>query len=169
MMRARFLLPLFALLINCAAARAADAPACNTPNHRAFDFWIGEWQVHTPDGKLAGTNRIERKHDGCVLHEQYTTDRSYSGESLNIYDASRGVWHQTWVDTSGLLLMLEGGIRDGKMVMEGSTTGANDKLTRHRITWTPNADGTLRQLWESTDADGKWGVLFDGKYSKKSD
>lgn len=169
MMRTRFLLPILALLMNSAVVRAAEAPACNTSNHRAFDFWIGEWQVKTPDGKLAGINRIERKHEGCVLHEQYRTERGYSGESLNIYDASRDVWHQTWVDTSGLLLILEGGMRDGKMVMEGTTTDANTKPIRHRITWTPNPDGTVRQFWESQDAAGEWSVVFDGRYSQKGD
>ena len=45
-----------------------------------------------PRGKLAGTNRIEREYDGCVIHER---------------DAARHVWHQTWVDNSGTLLTLE--------------------------------------------------------------
>ncbi len=149
------------------AAFPAIAAPCDTPAHRAFDFWLGEWQVRTPDGKLAGVNRIEREYDGCVVHERYTTGRGYSGESLNIYDASRKVWHQTWVDTSSTLLLLEGGIRDSKMVLEGQTIGADAQLTRHRITWTPNADGSVRQFWESTDAKGAWSTTFDGAYTRK--
>jgi hypothetical protein len=145
----------------------AIATPCDTPAHGAFDFWLGEWQVRTPDGKLAGVNRIEREYDGCVLHERYTTSRGYSGESLNIYDASRNVWHQTWVDTSGTLLVLEGGIRDSKMVLEGQTTGADAQFIKHRITWTPNANGSVRQFWESTNAKGEWGTTFDGTYTRK--
>ena len=87
------------------AAASATAP-CSTPAHREFDFWLGEWEVRAPDGKLAGINRIEREYDGCVLHERYTTERGYRGESLNVYDAARGVWHQTWVDNTGVLLLL---------------------------------------------------------------
>jgi hypothetical protein len=156
-----------AVSVNAWAALPAGATACAAPEHRGFDFWLGEWQVRTPDGKLAGTNRIEREYDGCVLHEKYSTGRGYSGESLNIYDAPRKVWHQTWVDTSGMLLKLEGGLRDGRMVLEGQTTGADGALTRHRITWTPNADGSVRQFWESTDAKGQWTVAFDGAYTRK--
>jgi hypothetical protein len=63
-------------------------------------------------------------------------------------------------------LLLEGGIREGRMVLEGQTTGADRKVTRHRITWTPNADGSVRQLWESTDPDGAWAVAFDGTYTR---
>ena len=145
----------------------ATAAPCDAPAHRAFDFWLGGWQVRKPDGKLAGTNRIEREYDGCVLHERYTTGHGYSGESLNIYDASRKLWHQTWVDTSGTLLLLEGGIRDGKMVLEGQTTGTDGQLVKHRITWTPNADGSVRQLWEATDPKGQWNTAFDGMYTRK--
>ena len=156
-----------ALCLGCGAALPAAAAPCDASAHRSFDFWLGEWQVRTPDGKLAGVNRIEREYDGCVLHERYTTGRGYSGESLNVYDASRKVWHQTWVDTSGTLLLLEGGVRDGKMVLEGQTAGADAQPVRHRITWTPNPDGSVRQFWESTDAKGEWSTTFDGMYTRK--
>ena len=156
-----------ALGVGLLAASPVAAAPCDTPAHRAFDFWLGEWQVRTPDGKLAGVNRIEREYDGCVLHERYTTARGYAGESLNVYDAPRGVWHQTWVDTGGMLLLLEGGVRDGSMVLAGQTTGADGQVTRHRITWTPGADGSVRQFWESTDGQGQWKTAFDGRYTRK--
>jgi hypothetical protein len=172
-MNAKHLLTLLAL--GCGAliamsvntAHAAD-PACDSPEYRAFDFWIGDWEVRTPDGKLAGTNRITREYGGCVLHEQYITDRGYSGESLNLYDASRKLWHQTWVDSTGTLLLLEGGPREGRMVLEGQTLDEDAKPIRHRITWTANPDGSVRQFWESTDNAGKWGTAFDGQYKRSS-
>jgi hypothetical protein len=141
--------------------------ACDTAAHRAFDFWVGQWQVKKTDGNTAGANRIDREYGGCVLHEHYTTAKGYSGESLNIYDASRKVWHQSWVDSDGLLLLLEGGIRDGKMVLEGQTNSGDGKVTKHRITWTPNRDGSVRQFWESTDDQGKWVTAFDGLYVRR--
>jgi hypothetical protein len=159
------LLALF--MAQAAPAQTPPPPACTSPEHRAFDFWIGEWNVHGPQGRLAGVNRIQREIGGCVLHERYDTGRGYSGESFNIYDAPRKVWHQTWVDTGGLLLVLEGGMRDGRMVLEGATTGNDGKVTRHRITWTPNADGTVRQLWESKAEGADWSVAFDGRYTRK--
>jgi hypothetical protein len=158
-----------ALLACLAAALATPALAgpCDAPEHRAFDFWVGEWDVRTPDGKLAGVNRIAREYGGCVLHERYDTGKGYSGESLNVYDASRKVWHQTWVDTGGTLLLLEGGLRDGRMVMEGQTANESGPPTKHRITWSPNADGTVRQHWESTDDKGRWTTAFDGTYARR--
>jgi hypothetical protein len=135
--------------------------------HRAFDFWIGEWDVHGKDGTRVGTNSIQRAIGGCALHERYDTGRGYHGQSFNVYDASRKVWHQTWVDSSGLLLLLEGGVRDGNMVLEGKTVAADGRVVRQRITWTPNPDGSVRQFWESTNARGEWTVAFDGKYTRR--
>ncbi len=161
------------LALSCAAMAmamsTAAAAACESPRYRDFDFWLGEWQVHTPEGKLAGSNRISREYSGCVLHERYDTGRGYSGESLNTYDAPRKTWHQTWVDSAGTLLLLEGGLRGKSMVLEGQTVGADGKTTRHRITWTPAADGSVRQLWESSAGGAAWKVVFDGRYTKKPD
>jgi hypothetical protein len=145
---------------------APPAAACTATEHRQFDFWVGEWEVRGPAGRVAGINRISRAFGGCALHEQYETGRGYSGASFNIYDAGRKQWHQTWVDSSGLLLQLDGGLVDGRMVLQGDAVGASGAKTRHRITWTPNADGTVRQLWESTNAAGAWTVAFDGTYMR---
>tara|TARA_R110002110_G_scaffold43803_2_gene135677 strand:- start:37988 stop:38527 length:540 start_codon:yes stop_codon:yes gene_type:complete len=145
---------------------ATAAGPCEGEAHRQFDFWLGEWEVRTADGTLAGVNNISREHGGCVLHERYSTSRGYSGESLNVFDPSRKVWHQTWVDNAGTLLLLEGGLRGESMVLEGQTTGADGEIIRHRITWTPNADGSVRQHWQSADAAGNWSTVFDGRYTR---
>lgn len=151
-----------------ASTVSAWAAACDTPAHHAFDFWLGTWEVHTPAGKLAGINRIEREYGGCVVHERYTTEGGYSGESLNVFDVGRQVWHQTWVDNGGTLLVLEGVLRDGQMVLEGTTVGRDAKTRHQRITWTPRADGSVRQHWETAgDKAGPWTTAFDGLYTKR--
>jgi hypothetical protein len=159
-------LPLLAALLATAPAAAAAAGACDGPEFRQFDFWVGDWEVFGTDGKLAGVNQITREYGGCVIHEHYSTSRGYAGESLNIYDAGRKVWHQSWVDSSGTLLLLDGGLQGRDMVLEGNLTDARGAVTRQRITWTPNADGTVRQLWQAADAKGEWTVLFDGTYRR---
>ena len=156
-----------AIALLASTSGQAQTASCASPEYRQFDFWIGNWIVHGQNGKVAGTNSVQREYGGCVIHERYETGRGYSGESLNTYDASRKVWHQTWVDTSGTLLLLDGGIQDGKMVLEGPGVDSSGHPIKHRITWTSNADGTVRQLWESTDDKGNWTVAFDGKYTRQ--
>src|SRR5688572_30244911 len=99
---------LFVLLLAACVDAWAQPGKCQSSEHRQFDFWVGDWVVRNPAGKEVGRNRIAKSHDGCVLHERWTSASPHRGESFNIYDAPRKVWHQTWVDNSGLLLVIEG-------------------------------------------------------------
>jgi hypothetical protein len=164
-------LPLIALLAACAApALAADPPpACATPAHRAFDFWLGTWDVSDAAGKPAGRNRITSVHGGCALLEQWEGRGGFTGTSLNAWDASAQRWHQTWVDSGGALLRLDGAPVDGRMRLEGES--ADDERpharVRHRIEWAPQPDGRVRQHWQqSKDGGATWTTVFDGWYRK---
>ena len=154
------------------AADGAQKPSpCSGPEYRQFDFWIGDWSVTSGD-QPAGTNSIHPIHGGCALQENWqgAGEGGISGTSFNIYDRSSGKWHQTWVDASGTLLLLDGGLVDGVMVLSGERPARDGKgMALHRISWTPNEDGTVRQLWEvSQDEGGNWNVLFDGLYSRSN-
>ncbi len=85
---------------------------CNTPEFRQFDFWLGDWDVEAASAPgTVSRNLITRAYDGCTVREEYTTPHGYAGTSLNFYDATRKVWHQTWIDNQGGGLFLEGGLR----------------------------------------------------------
>jgi len=148
---------------------AAPAP-CSGPEYRQFDFWLGDWEVTGPKGGVVGTNLVERVQGDCGLRENWAGKGGITGTSLNIWNAEDGRWHQTWIDSTGGLLLLSGGLVNGAMVMSGTTksTAHPGGTTLQRITWTPNADGTVRQLWEASEDDGTtWTVAFDGLYTKK--
>jgi len=161
------------LVLGClawpAAAQSTPSPArCSAPEYRQFDFWVGEWDVTLPDGKPAGINRIEPILGGCALRESWTGVGGLSGTSYNVYDRSRKVWHQTWVDGQGGLLQLEGGFAGGRMTLEGETVDSAGGKSRQRIVWEPSGEGEVRQLWEASEDGGKtWKVVFDGKYRKR--
>jgi hypothetical protein len=40
-------------------AAAPRIAVCDSARYREFDFWIGRWEVRTPDGRIAGHNHIE--------------------------------------------------------------------------------------------------------------
>lgn len=167
-------LPILFLPLALAAqdpAPAAGAP-CSAPEYRQFDFWVGEWAVTSAE-QPAGTNSIRPIHGGCALQENWqgAGEGGVSGSSFNAYDRATGRWHQTWVDGNGTLLQLDGGLVDGAMVLEGQRPSREgDGTTLHRISWTPNEDGTVRQLWEASQDDGgTWTVLFDGHYTKQAE
>lgn len=139
--------------------------ACSTPDHRRFDFWIGEWRVSS-EGRRAGENRITSALGGCTLEEHWRGAEGSQGRSLTFYDASRDVWHQTWIDAGGRPLYLEGGWTGKAMRLEGDGLDSRGRPIRHRITWTPLADGAVRQHWEYTRDGSEWQTLFDGRYER---
>ncbi|HUP01541.1 MAG TPA: hypothetical protein VM737_08490 [Gemmatimonadota bacterium] len=151
-----------------ARAQEATAPApCTSPEHRGFDFWLGEWEVYRPDGEQAGTNRLTSIYGACAIREEWQGAGTHAGTSLNFYDAATGRWHQTWVDNGGQPLRLTGGLDEGGAMVLSSPAGESPL---HRITWTPQEDGSVRQFWEvSKDGGGTWSVAFDGRYVKAAD
>lgn len=147
---------------------AQNTPPPPPPETRQFDFWIGHWEVFTPDGKKAGENRIERMAGGWGLLENWTSaNAAADGKSLNSWHPVKKQWQQFWVGAGGIIELV-GGIKDGAMVMTGEGRKRDGGKLLNRITWTPNPDGTVRQHWEQSGDDGQtWTTAFDGQYRKK--
>ncbi len=143
--------------------------SCCTEKHQEFDFWIGEWTVTNPDGKLAGTNSIKKIQDQCVLQENWTSAQgNFTGTSNNFYNYKTKQWEQLWIDNQGQSLHLKGNRTGNQMILQ--TDEENDKEGNpfyHRVTWTYNADGTVRQYWETIKNNTEITVAFDGLYRKK--
>ena len=143
---------------------------CTREQHRQFDFWIGEWHVIDPSGKTVGHSNIEPRLNRCVIHEHWQGGGGSDGESFNLYIAATEQWEQFWVDNGGNRLHLKGGLVDWHMVLSGEQDKPDAQtgiVQRERITWTPNADGSVRQFWETSKDDGKtWEVSFDGLYRR---
>lgn len=162
------LAPLF-LLLAAATSAAQQSSACSTPQHRQFDFWIGEWEVSDARGQRLGSNRIERVLNGCALYESWAGVSGSRGHSFNAWDPADNKWHQSWFDNDGTILNLSGGMINGEMVMEGERRLSDGTQTVERITWTPNKDGTVRQFWQSSrDRGMRWTVVFEGTYRRKA-
>lgn len=166
---------LFPLLLTTAALAqtvpvAPKPPACAAPEHRQFDFWVGYWDVYpTGKDKLVAHSLIEKLYAGCTIRENWMPLNNNTGGSLNMYDPSRKRWRQTWQDSQNGRVEFEGGLIGGKMVLAGSWRGGGpkgeDALTR--MTYAPNADGSVRQSGEqSTDGGQSWAPAFDFTYRK---
>ena len=168
--RRLFLLVLPLLLVPIGTLEAQSPPGCTSSEYRQFDFLVGEWTVTLPNGTVAGTNRIESILGGCALQEHWSSARGGDGTSLNLWNAADSTWRQVWVDGSGGLLELSGGLVGESMVLSGTArvAGGSGGTVLNRITWTPNADGTVRQLWESSpDGGTTWATQFDGRYARR--
>jgi hypothetical protein len=136
--------------------------------HRQFDFWVGEWNVFNPQGIQVGESRIEKITDGCVVHENWSSQASGEGKSYNFYDTRKGRWRQIWVDDSARVQEYEGAFRDGAIHYAGTGLDSAGKPVLLRMTFTPQFGGDVRQLIEQSVDEGKtYAVSFDGTYRRK--
>jgi hypothetical protein len=150
---------------------AVTVPAQIVPPPEAaqFDFWIGEWRVSQTDGRPAGESRIEKIAGGWGLLENWSGAGGVTGKSLNTWMPATGQWRQFWVGADGALELTGGLNAAGEMVLSGLTRTPAGGTVQERITWTPRADGTVRQRWEqSTDGGHSWTTAFDGLYRRKA-
>jgi hypothetical protein len=156
-----------------ASPNQAQATACSSPKYRELDFWLGEWDARAakaPADRPPNSSVITKVHGGCVILETWKSP-SYTGQSFNIYDRTRGKWHQTWVDSSGGLQEFWGGLKEGNMVYEGSAAPAKGQTVgdRTRMTFFNLGPGKVRQLVENSSDGGKtWTVQYDFAYTRKT-
>jgi len=159
----------FGMLGGTDAMAQASRPDCTGPEHRQFDFWVGDWEV-TAQGGVAGTNLITLRDDGCVLHEHWKGSAGGTGESWNFYDRSTGLWHQIWIDGTGGVLRFAGRYADGRLALTGESQAPDGSPVLHKLTFFNNTtDATVKQVWEqSRDGGSTWKVVFDGLYRKRN-
>lgn len=169
-MRTICLAPAIALFAFTAPATAQSAFSCNdAPGFHDFDFWLGDWSVSDrATGKHAGKNRIEAIEANCALVETWAGNGGSTGMSLNLYNPVTARWRQVWVSAGGYSIDIEGGLKDGAMVLEGTIFYYGQKATiPFRGTWTAEADGSVRQYFQQYDAKTSvWNDWFDGRYER---
>lgn len=150
------------------AAEEARHPCKKRPESRQLDFWIGAWSVTDPQGQVVGENVITRDLAGCVIREAWTDAYGNRGTSVNFYHPASDRWHQIWTSENGTVTHYQGTWSDGAMrFLETGFGDADSESRRLRMTFTPNPDGSVRQLIESTEDGTSWTVSFDGLYRKK--
>ena len=160
----RFAWQLAALALAPAALSAQGSnlpPAnpCAAPEFRQFDFWVGYWDVYDAKGRQIANSLIEKVY-GCGIRENWRPFKGAGGGSLNIYVPETGKWEQFWIDSGGTRALFVGGWNGKSMVIEGKWGGP-----LVRITYTANADGSVRQHGvQSTDEGKSWAPSFDLLY-----
>jgi hypothetical protein len=159
----KFFVILLPLIAVSELSVAGEAP-CAGSEYRQFDFWLGRWIVEV-GGDLVGRNEINRRHDGCLLEENWTSVNGGTGSSMNFYDPAEQQWRQIWV-SGGTVIDIAGGLEDTSMRLTGTITYlAEGARLPFRGLWTPLIDGRVRQYFEE-QRDGRWQVWFEGFYRK---
>ncbi|MDB5679017.1 hypothetical protein [Sphingomonas bacterium] len=163
-------------LLLAAAPQTTPPPAppkvdCSDADHRAFDFWIGDWDVSaTGSPGVIAHSRIE-KIVGCAISETYDQTigpggkpTDYHGRSISSYVPADKGWRQFYTDNGGAASTLTGGVAGGAMVL----TSRLGPVT-NRMTVKPNTDGSVNQRGDFSTDDGKtWKPAYDFTYRKRA-
>ena len=149
---------------------AARSPCESDERFRAFDFWVGDWEVRSGDGTLQGVNTIRADERGCVLVERWQGAQGSTGMSINYLDGITGEWVQVWHAAGGYQIDIRGGLTDDGMLLTGTIHYIGTGQTApFRGLWTPLPDGRVRQYFEQSNDDGvTWQPWFEGFYSRQA-
>jgi len=169
-MRTVRLTALLAALPMLARGQTAAPPSCMShPESRTFDFWIGEWDVTTPQGQPAGTSSVQLLLDGCALYENWSGKGGGSGKSLNGYNTGLKMWQQFWIDQTGRVTEYRQSewVGDTLRFTAHSTT-AQGPMTQ-RMSFVKIDGNTVRQWGAMSMDDGKtWSSPWDLYYHRKA-
>ena len=154
-------MPVIGLLSALAASSAS--PQCRMPEHRQFDFWIGDWDAYDlPDTtKAVARIQVTGIMDGCALREVYAQKDGLNGESFSLWDAARGRWHQSWVTNRGALLLLDGRLEGARMVLTAPESRSDGSSTLLRGIWWRDGVNVRHQAERSTDGGRTWTPVWD--------
>ncbi len=153
-----------------ARARAQTYPCDADPRFRAFDFWIGDWDVMA-NGVRVGTNTISRELEGCALYERWRANPASGsyGHSVNRFDPATGKWRQLWIDANGNQTDYEGEVTADGLRFTGVVVPPTGAGQRSEMTFTRQPDGSVRQFIRSSPLDREeWTIAFDAMYVRRA-
>ena len=156
-------------------AERQQMPCLSDVRSRAFDFWIGEWDLYVNGTKrLAGRSRIDRISGGCGILENYTSNSGllagpYEGKSINFFDPSTGKWKQVWAGSSHDVTYFDGGeYRDSAMRFTYRRTDQQGRTIEGDFIFYHLGPNKLRQFQDQTTDGGKTRqVVYDFIYVRK--
>lgn len=159
--------PVAALLLGAlcsgGAAETPPSPKCASPEYRRLDFWAGDWDAFDVGGspKASARAQVDIILGGCALREVYEQEDGLVGQSFTIYDASRKLWHQSWVTNRGGLLQIDGRFEGDSLTLQGHQLLPDGRDQIVRGVWRPQGNGVRETAHSSADGGATWQPYFD--------
>jgi len=151
------------LITGAAAVGAKPSDACSASEYRQFDFFAGDWDTYdvSDSTRIVARNLVTPMLDGCAIREKYVQSDGLHGESFSTYDAARRSWHQSWVTNRGTLLLLDGGVVGGRMVLTATEHATDGSSSLLRGVWWTKGKSVRERAERSKDGGATWSPVFD--------
>lgn len=176
---------LVATLFLVASPPAAAGP-CDSPEARAFDFWVGDWDVvnrriSQEGGEWAdvgiATDKVYSVLDGCAIIEHWRGHLGplkILGFSVRSFDPARGVWdlvlHWPIQKDQPDFGTLEGTFRHGRGEFFSDVTRPDGTELRQRYTFSDVSPDAFR--WDaaySDDDERTWFTNWIMEFSRRGE
>lgn len=164
------------------SAGVADR-TCEAPEHRRFDFWVGEWDVTNrqrnparPDDETlyetgTATDRVYTILDGCAVVEHWEghllPDRHVLGFSVRAWDPGRRTWVAllNWPGPAGpSFLTMEGGFADSVATFNSESPAGG----RVRYRFRDIEDDRLRWVGARRDPEEQsWSTFWEMDFRRR--
>ena len=163
------------VLVVVLAAPAMQKP-CTSPEHRQFDFWVGDWDLHwtNADGSSGrGRNRIDKILDGAVIEEKFEETGDVGGtvlkgRSLTVFNKATGMWRQAWADNQGGFFALTGQVDGDRRILMTDVVRSAEKASAQRMVFHSISANALTWDWEgSVDGGSTWKRLWRIEYARR--
>ena len=152
-------------------AQQPSAKACSGAEHRALDFWVGDWEAFDDKGQRIGSNHISRDEYGdCVIAEHFRmADGSMIGHSVSIYRPGLKQWRQTWVDSQNGFFDLTGGpVSGGDHIFALENKRVTETQAHQRMIWQDVKPDSFTWRWQQrAKADDSWADSWVIFYKRK--
>jgi len=190
MKRCPVIVVLLAVLPMTALGQAvpSDPSPCASAEARAFDFWIGDWEIEArdrPPGAEHWTKnetwfrtRVRSDLSGCVVIEESIdkvgADTLVVGLSMTSYNVHLGRYQQMWIDRQGNTLEYVGGREGERMVLYLEPTASSgeplvpfQKTTQLRMVFDEITEDRLVWRYQySTDEGNTWTSTNEAVYRR---
>jgi len=134
---------------------------CNCDECHQLDFWVGAWKVQwdNSDGTSSeGKNIVNSILNECVIEENFDGNPGvdFKGKSFSVYNHSKKIWQQTWVDDAGGYMVFTGGMEDDKMILSRKIIHEGNEITQRMVFYNIK-DNSFDWNWESyIDSEKTW-------------
>jgi hypothetical protein len=167
-----------------ATAAAAPIAACERPEHRQLDFWIGDWDLTVrspaPEGppgawvEERGENHVTSVLGGCGIAEAFRSDGAppagrWAGLSLSRFVDAESRWRQAWIDDQGSFLIFTGGVEGGQVRLFAEPRTRDGVTTQMRMVFADVTPRAIHWTWErTTDGGATWTPQLVIDYRRRS-